>query len=274
MAFVWLVSYPKSGNTWLRIMLTSYLSETQQPISLTDPLVGPQNHLGRHSFDETMGINSSELTSKELDGYRHKYHDLFVNRYPGNTFTKVHETYLSKFTRKPLFPARQDCRVIYLVRNPLDIVASYAHQERCTFDEMIIRLADENSSVQHGSISFPEHLGTWSNHVEQWTAQTDLKVNVVRYEDMIADTYKELTRILQFAGLPIEKDKLANAIENAGFDALQALERTQGFSEHPDPTFQFFRKGSAGGWKEELTEAQIDRVKKDHHPQMTMFGYT
>ncbi|MBX2867818.1 MAG: sulfotransferase domain-containing protein, partial [Acidiferrobacterales bacterium] len=150
MTFIWLCSYPKSGNTWLRALLTSYLNDHRESQDSDRQLIGPSSHLTCHLFDETMGLNSSELTPQELDQYRYVFHKHFVQRFRGTTFTKVHESYLSRYSGHPMFPQDANCKAIYLIRNPLDIVPSYAHHDNSTLNEVIKHTKDSMAVVRHG----------------------------------------------------------------------------------------------------------------------------
>jgi aryl sulfotransferase len=273
MAFVWLVSYPKSGNTWLRVLLSNYRRIVLGPANLNEPLIGTQSHLSRHGFDEIMGIPSSELSEEELVHHRHKFHALFIEKYPGTSFTKVHETYDGQHDAPTVFPADDRCKVIYLVRNPLDIAPSFAHHENCSIEEIIRRMADERAMVRHGKTSFSEHIGAWDRHVLGWTEQDALPVLTIRYEDMLTDPRDAFSRIINFSELSLDRDKLEQAIESSRFDALQEKEKETGFSERPLASSHFFRKGRAGTWEDMLSDQQRDRILSDHGSTMQMFGY-
>lgn len=273
MPFVWLVSYPKSGNTWLRILLSNYRRDALEPADLNAPLIGTQAHLSRHLFDETMGFSSSDLSDEELVNFRHQFHALFIHKYSATTFTKVHETFDGRQNGQPVFPADDRCKVIYLVRNPLDIAPSFAHHENCGIEEIIKRMADEQAMVDHGETAFSEHIGSWDRHVCGWTEQVALPVLVIRYEDMLADPLDAFSRILCFSELPLDQGKLENAIQSSRFDALQAQEKETGFAERPVASTHFFRTGRSGAWQGILSDQQRDRILSDHGSTMQLFGY-
>jgi len=273
MAFVWLVSYPKSGNTWLRVLLSNYRREALGSANLNEPLIGTQSHLSRHGFDETIGIPSSDLSDKELVHYRHQLHTHFIEKYPGTSFTKVHETYDGRFNAPPVFPSDDRCKVIYLVRNPLDIVPSFAHHENCSIDKMIKHMADEDAIVGHGETAFPEHIGSWGRHVCGWAEQDALPVLTIRYEDMLTDPFDAFSRILGFSELSLDREKLEKAIGSSRFDALQAQERETGFAERPLVSTHFFRNGRSGAWEGILSDQQRDQILSDHRSTMQLFGY-
>tara|TARA_R110002124_G_scaffold126278_1_gene285776 strand:- start:7256 stop:8080 length:825 start_codon:yes stop_codon:yes gene_type:complete len=273
MAFVWLVSYPKSGNTWLRVLLSNYRRETLGSANLSEPLVGTQSHLSRHGFDEIMGFPSSDLSAEELAHYRNQYNALFIQKYPDTSFTKVHETYDGPYDVPTVFPSDDRCKVIYLARNPLDIAPSFAHHENCSIDKMIKHMADEEAMVAHGETAFSEHIGSWGRHVRGWTEQDALPVLTIRYEDMLTDPLDAFSRILDFSELSLDRSKLEKAIKASRFDALQAQERETGFVERPLVSTHFFRNGRSGTWEDILSDQQRDQILSDHGSTMQLFGY-
>lgn len=274
MTFVWLCSYPKSGNTWLRALLTSYLDECPIKQQTDRQLVGPSSHLSCHLFDETMGLNSSDLTPFELDHHRYIFHEHFVQKFRGTTFTKVHDSYRSRYTGRPLFPSHANCRVIYVIRNPLDIVPSYAHHDNTTTNRTIKHMMNPDAMVRHGNTSFDEYLGSWSSHVKEWTIQREIPKIIIRYEDLLENTSLVLTKVLHFCSLPINQKHLLSAINECSFDKLQAREETFGFKERPHHASHFFRIGRAGEGKKTLTDQQIHKISFSHGATMKQFGYS
>lgn len=273
MSFVWLVSYPKSGSTWVRILLSNYLSEAGDGWKWGDPLIGPPSHLARHEFDEVMGVASSDIPRASLDRFRRRWHRLYVKRFSGTTFTKVHESYFSRFDAEPVFPADDGCRVVYLARNPLDLAGSFAHHESTSVARIVARMTDPDAQIPHGETFFDEHLGGWSEHVGDWTGQSALETLVVRYEDVVADTLGTLKRIIGFGGLEWDARKAGNAIEASRFDTLRRNEEALGFKGRPAAAKSFFRRGRPGGWRQELSPDLARRIVADHRVRMEHLGY-
>ena len=123
MSIVWLASYPKSGNTWLRAVLTSYMQEGGGPASING-LVGLAGN-GRALFDEHVGLSSSDLTFSEVQRLRPLMYERLAAELPPPAFVKVHDACIR--TRVgPVFPRNATAAAIYLVRNSLDVAPSYA----------------------------------------------------------------------------------------------------------------------------------------------------
>jgi hypothetical protein len=109
--------------------------------------------------------------------------------------------------------------------------------------------------------------------VTSWLDQTELPVQLVRYEDLHTDPAATFAGILQAAGLPVDTKRLTAALAQSRFDRLQAQEEAAGFKERLMGAPRFFRRGQADSWRAELTPAQIERIVADHRLVMTRLGY-
>jgi hypothetical protein len=163
---------------------------------------------------------------------------------------------------------------IYVVRNPLDVVISYAHHAGTSIDNAIEILASTDAESDGTADSVYEVIGSWSQHVWSWTRNPNRALQIARYEDMLADPKKAFLSLAEHLQLTLSRRQLTTAIERSSFARLQAQEREKGFRERPSiATHNFFREGRAGQWREILTPAQINRIVHDHREQMERFGY-
>ena len=98
-------------------------------------------------------------------------------------------------------------------------------------------------------------------------------VLVVRYEDMIADPKQHFGAVARHLLMAPTEAQLESAIEMTGFERLRQKEADAGFAERPDTTRQFFRAGTAGQWRDTLSDGQVARIVAAHKPLMRRFGY-
>ena len=283
---VWLASYPKSGNTWLRTVLTNYLREDGGPASI-NALVGVPHH-GRDVFSEYLGLDSADMTDDEIARHLPRFREvlaerLFAQPHPGwilrrnqPGFAKTHEAY--RLPGAPArFPRAGAAGVVCLVRNPLDVAVSYAHYLNWPLDRTIRLMDDPTAHELHvpGGIfgRLPAPMATWSGHVASWTGQTHLPLHVVRYEDLLADPRAGFGAVVRFAGLERDGPRLDRAIAYSAFPRLQAQERESGFSEKQPAAPSFFRAGVAGSWRSALTPSQVRMLVDAHGEVMERFGY-
>jgi hypothetical protein len=275
-SIVWLASYPRSGNTWLRALLTNYLEEGGEPASI-DALVGGSDAILREVFDEELGLSSSDLTPEEILHHRPHLHELLAAELPRPSFVKVHDACLRTAGGALLFPPAATRGVVCVVRNPLDVAVSLADFWSWPVARGVAELNRPEATLSQpvGGIHevLPQRLLTWSGHVASWVEQRELPVHVVRYEDLLADTGAAFEGVLRFAGLEPEPGRLARAVAHARFDRLRAQEERSGFHEKPPTARFFFRAGRAGAWREALSHEQVRALVDAHASLMERFGY-
>ena len=273
---VWLASYPKSGNTWLRALLTNYLNEEDEPASINS-LAGHPELLLREEFDERIGLSSADLTPEEILDYRSRLHEQLGAELTRLSFYKVHDAFLRTAGGALLFPPGATHGAVYLVRNPLDVAVSYAHHWNWSMARAVVELCRPEAALsQHSSgihYLLPQPLLTWSSHVESWLEQRELPVHVARYEDLLADTDAVFAEILRFIGLEPDAGRVTGAVADSRFEQLRAQEERFGFGEKPRTCRSFFRAGRAGSWRDELSREQVRTLTDTHAGAMERFGY-
>ena len=272
----WLASYPKSGNTWMRVLLSNLLRREQGPASINALLPGGPAS-SREVFDELVGLPSSDMTPDKILLYLPLFRELLAAECARPTFAKVHDACLRNADGALLFPRTGTAGAIYIVRNPLDVAVSFAHHSQQSTDRKIAHMNDSamalTPSVRNIHAALPQPLSTWSGHVTSWLDQTEIPIHVVRYEDMHADPVAALGGVARFAGLEHDTDRLALAVERSRFERLRAEEEQEGFRERMPLAPSFFRKGRAGDWRGALSAKQIRAVVDAHAPVMERLGY-
>lgn len=275
-SIVWLASYPKSGNTWLRAMLTHLLQTPGEGFSL-DALAGRPEGGDRHALDDACGISSAEMGAAELLPYRAMLHRQMAAAADAPLFVKTHDLHAVASDGTVLFPADASRAAVYIVRDPRDVALSFAHHSRWDIDRTIARMGDRGATLNvwpdRISDFLPIRLGSWSDHVESWTGQDAIPLCLLRYEDMLADPAAALAKVVVIAGLDAAPAAIAAAAAASGFEALRAREVAEGFREKPPGLPTFFRSGRAGEGATALTPAQIARITADHGDRMAALGY-
>lgn len=276
MGIVWLASYPKSGNTWVRAVLTAYLRADDAPASINALIASPITS-NRDAFDEALGLESSDMTPDEVLRYRPRFHAVLAEELPSPAFVKVHDAYLRSSCGAALFPESAASGVVYLVRNPLDVAISYAHHRSQPIDDTV-RWMNDSAAAESDSAAgifhrLPEPLTTWSGHVASWLDQDEVPLHVARYEDLLADPHAAFGRIVRFAGLEWDAARLARAIDRSAFPRLRAQETESGFREKQPTAPSFFRAGVAGSWRTTLSPRQVRALVDAHGPMMERLGY-
>ena len=204
-----------------------------------------------------------------------------TSKYPSKPraplFLKVHDAFTYTRYGYPLISKAATAGVIYLLRNPLDVAVSFAHHSATTVERMVHKMGEadfafvDNPHRLHNQLR--QRLLTWSEHVTSWVDEPGLRVWVVRYEDLHADTVAAFTEVVRFCGLDVDPVRIKKAVRFSQFEQLQRQEADHGFGERMPRAESFFRKGQVGSWHEELTPDQIQRLIADHAPVMRRFGY-
>lgn len=233
-SIIWLASYPKSGNTWMRILLTNYLRNADEPADINQLDVGPIASNLR-AFDENVGVEASDLTQQEIERYRPLVYERISALASEPVFLKVHDACTYSAEGHPLISKRATRGVVYLVRNPLDVAVSFAHHLRRSLESTIQAMGDEHYALVDKKDGFKSQLRqpllTWSGHVNSWLEQPDLDVHVVRYEDMKADPEATFTQVVRFAGMEDDPARIRKAIGFSSFGRLKKQEQEAGFRE-------------------------------------------
>lgn len=271
----WLASYPKSGNTWFRSFLSNLQRNGNAPADINDLATG-NIASARGWLDEVLGFDTAELDADEVEHLRPAVYDWTLQE-PAIGYHKIHDAYTHTTTGEPLVGSAATLGALYIVRNPLDVAPSYANHNQSTVDQAITLMGDPQNAMSQSRKKLlsqvRQRLLTWSGHVQSWGDAPGLNCLVIRYEDMLARPIATFTQAAHFLQLPDDPQRIEKAIRFSDFKVLSAQEAENGFRERPAKAARFFRQGQSGGWRNQLTTAQVDRIVADHGTVMQRFGY-
>jgi hypothetical protein len=236
-----LVSYPRSGNTWTRFLIAN-LVHSQQNVSFLN--------IERLIPDTSSQSNRALLRTPRPRII--KTHQYFDHRYP---------------------------KTIYIVRDPRDVALSYYDFQRkyqqIEDSRPLERYVDD--FVRGRLIS--ADWGTWAENVASWISTRGQRKEflLLRYEDMIKDTASELARVARFLGIDPEPSRLLRAVELSSADRMRALEKTEQDQWIATKTrrkdIPFVGVAKAGGWRTSLPESCIRQIELAWGEVMTTVGY-
>jgi hypothetical protein len=236
---IFLVSFPKSGNTWTRFLLAN-LRFPNEPATWAN--------INRLIPDPTA------TSKKDFD------------RMPRPRIIKSHECF------DPRYP-----RVVYIVRDPRDVVLSQYHYHRK------LRKIEDDSPLETFVTRFlagetcPH--GSWGQNIATWlyTSEESPRFLLLRYEDLIADTAKELAKVVNFLQFPAGPELIAQAVERSSADRMRSMEKAQtdknGLVKGSRKDLSFVRAAGSGGWRSELPAAMVARSESAWGPLMKHLGY-
>lgn len=285
---IWLASYPKSGNTWFRALLANLDPKREAPAEINNLDSSDSIASARGRFDNNLLIDSDLLSFDEIDVLRPRlYRFLATDRmedpfdpessYPVR-FVKTHDSYTITTAGEPIMGgADAAAGALLFVRDPRDVAPSLANHQGCSIDEAITLMGDPAYSFcadpRRAANQLRQKLCGWGDFAQSWLDQRDIPVHLVRYENLHADPIATIRAALDFAGWPNDDAAIERAVRFAAIDELQRQEGEKGFAEKPRGTERFFRRGIAGGWRDDLNAGQVARIEQDHVAMMQRLGY-
>ncbi|MGH8146631.1 MAG: sulfotransferase domain-containing protein [Rhodanobacteraceae bacterium] len=272
---VWLASYPKSGNTWLRAFLANLIANRVTPLAPDELRDHGDAEALAGRYIELAGCSNLDLGPQELAALRMDVHVLIAQRAQGTRLVKTHN-FCGSFEGHALINWQVTAGAIYVVRNPLDVAVSMTHHFGLTLEEAIERLGDDRVASANDELFVSHFIGSWSTHVKSWADAAERapgKVIVLRYEDLLDKPAKHFAKAAKLIGLGQDKARIERAVKHTSFQTLATLEKKHGFVEAVDEKTRFFFKGRANQWREALSREQVQRIVDDHREQMQRFKY-
>lgn len=273
--FYWIASYPKSGNTWLRLALRE-LVQPNRPIGPLDSVGFAPMVSERTDIEEALDIESSDLNRAELEMLRPAAYRAMAANAIRPLYRKVHDARLDTAAGL-LFPVEATLGSFYVVRDPRDVAVSWACFAGMDMDAAVAMLCDPATillpSPGRPPLAVAQRLSCWSGHVRSWLDAPGRPCCLVRYEDMLADPASALGRVAGYAGIAHGEADIRRAVEMTRFETLREREAVHGFNGGQAGTVPFFRSGRAGQWRTALNPRQVARIEEAHGEMMARLGY-
>ena len=276
---IWLASYPKSGNTWLRMFLKSYFQKPGTKFELDRKL---DDDFISGGFPDIEILKHLKINFKKFDEIARNWETMqdYINLNNKTNFLKTHNSMCTVGPYK--FTTHKNTKGgIYLIRDPRDVLVSYSNHlgasYESTFKIMSSSEGHESPPPSGENESYEKTLlGSWADHYNSWKSYKSSKILVIKYEDMVLQSYDTFKKIINYLNeidnIEVNEKKLSTALKQTEFNELQKMETKQGFREKLAGNL-FFRKGKTGAWKEELPRDLINKIEKLFHKEMIELGY-
>lgn len=269
---VWVASYPKSGNTWVRAFLFHLINSdvTQGTINKFSEVC--DNESNRKFYLPFVNAEDTQTASYFASLRRSVQQDI-ARKNSSSVFLKTHN-FMGSYDGYALQDSNIASAVIYIVRNPLDVAFSISHHYQMTIHEAISFISNEDTFIEMSDSNVGSFISSWSTHVQSWTNGMDKhpRYCIMRYEDMLINPVKSFKKIARLIGVTDMK-RIKSAVAKSQFSQLKQQESKFGFVENPYQSNRFFRLGLANQWRELLLKEDIQRVVDAHPKQMQKFGY-
>jgi len=253
-----LASWPKSGNTWMRSLICNYLKGKQVSINemaKTIPIDSSRGiwteYLGMPNYEGMDGVNNRVKMYKTLS---EKIGDkrLFLKSHSANLTINKHQMFDMKYIE----------RVVHIVRNPFDVLPSFAHHMGLGIEDAWAKMQKDSLAMNGSEKQHREVSSSWMLHTNSFLSISNNpdRYLLVRYEDLKMKPITTFKKVVEFVGLTYSEERLVGAIYRSSFENLKSQEETDGFKEKAkDRTF--FRKGQIGSFKDDVPEKIREEMK-------------
>lgn len=285
---IWLASYPKSGNTWVRIFLNSLFYTDDNETNINNLSIG-QFPNRKHFEGITENIDDINEFSKNCINAQ-----LRLNLLNETKFFKTHHAYWQngkyRFT-----DIQNSLGVIYIVRDPRNVITSLKNHfnfdnyngalKFLLDDRKVIGIKSSNKEKiteiknQKNEADIPHIISSWKNHFNSWK-KMNKNYLLVKYENLINSPEKEFQKITSFLekliNVKFDKNRILDAVEKSSFDNLKKKEQTHGFIEAPillNQSSSFFNMGPKNDWRKLLNKKIAKKIEKEFEIEMSELNY-
>jgi len=280
----WIASYPKSGNTWLRALISAYYYSKDGV------------------FNQNILKNIGQFPEKKyLTGFNHNPNEVGdtakfwikaqekINEDKKIRFFKTHNIFgavnNSKFSNK-----QNSAGCIYIVRDPRNVITSIKNHYELDDNEALKWMINPNKFIydverveQYGYSDF-QFISSWSMNNKSWRVQKEIPIKIIRYEDLLKETYNVFKDVIEFINKTlhikdkINKEKLKNSVRSTFFDKLKNDEKNNGFveavpSKISKEKIPFFNLGPDNDWKKILDKDQQIKLTDMFQGDLIELGY-
>jgi len=274
---LWIASYPKSGNTWMRAILTSLIYSKDGIFDFTLlPKIDQFEKL--QYFDFVKDIN--------IDDYKRLNELPIISKYWAEAQTRIVSKELILFKTHSCNYSHNNLNYtnqiktrggIYIIRDPRDVAVSYSKFIGESIDMTIDYMLGQSRQIWNQNKSLGIILSRWDYHVASWF-NLNAPIIFIRYEDLLDKTEKILNELINFLTeelkikIDVNEKKIDNIIQSTSFNLLKQKEKEEGFRE-ASKSSAFFREGKSMQWKNDLNEKQISKIEANFGEAMKKFNY-
>ena len=273
---IWIASYPKSGNTWLRSLISSYYFSADGIFNQNSlPLI---QQFPQKKYFKSFNYNPEIVTDTAKFWISAQK---IINKDKKIKFFKTHNILGAinncKFTDK-----KNTIGCIYVIRDPRNVITSLQNHYEMTKEESLNFMLNENKFIYDYGIkndySNFQFISSWEKNYQSWLNQKNFSVILIKYEDLIKDTLKTFKKVIDFIELITKsqkgynEEKAKNSIQSTTFEKMRKIERKDGFiesilSKNESQKIPFFHLGPKNNWKnifDEIYQKKLNHTFKQN----------
>ncbi len=278
----WIASYPKSGNTWVRALISTYYY-SQDGIFSGDLIKKIGQFPEKVHFD---GFDYNQKIVTDTTRFWIQAQER-INEDGKMKFKKTHNC-LSSINGNNFTNKKNTVACIYVVRDPRNLITSLKNHYELDYNEALKFMTNEKKFIfdhhkknDYGDFQF---ISSWENNFLSWKNQNDFPIKIIRYEDLLNKTYYTFENLINFINKilrinkEIDEKKLKNSISSTSFDKLKEYEKNFGFSESvfskvSNTSIPFFNLGPDNNWKKILDKDFQNKLNIKFNKSLKFFSY-
>ena len=282
---IWIASYPKSGNTWVRSFLGHYFFSKKDDFSFDNLKYIPNFNISNFIEDRKLIKNNLDMTKLWLPVQKH-----INEKIKKNLFFKTHNANIN-INGNNFTDGSVSSGCIYVVRDPRNIITSYKNFENRSYESMMRFMLDDKSFLFSDETTFKkfgikgiEVICSWSIHYNSWFCNKQkIPICLVKYEDLVSNPLKEFKKIFQFLkkinneeNTKFDEKRALHIINEISFENLKKKELKDGFVENNvrrDQKNIFFNQGKANQWEKLLPKNIRTKIEKAFEKEMLELDY-
>ena len=282
---IWIASYPKSGNTWIRSLLASYLFSKNGNFNFN-----LLKHINQFSAEI---LSSDTAKNQDLEDKISKNwipNQELINRDKKIHFLKTHNA-LCTINNNKFTDELNTAACIYIVRDPRNLVTSLSHHYDLNYENALEFITNKRKIIfpkalntkndRHNDFNF---ISDWSGHYNSWKNISFCPIKIIKYEDLLSDTKNVFISILKFISkfikldLDLKDQKINNAVKTTNFDNLRILDDKENFEESVISTkknkkVKFFNLGKDNDWRKLLEKSLVLKIEEKFQKEMNELNY-
>ena len=276
---IWIASYPKSGNTWVRSFLTAYYF-CKKGIFDINKLSLIEDYPNKQFFKET--VKQGEI-HKHWESSQQKIYEKKEAK-----FLKTHNSLITAFGNDFAKP-KYTLGVIYIIRDPRNVITSVKnHNDLESYDKALKFMQDENKVLEDyphlKNYAKTNIVNSWRINYQSWLRTKSFPRLIIRYEDMTKKPIETFRKLVTFVNSlvrlkdEIDAEKLNRAVNSTSFKSLQRIEDQGKFGENvyslkDNRKIKFFYQGPENDWKKNLNENMIKKMNEYYYKDLKFFKY-
>ena len=279
----WIASYPKSGNTWLRALISSYFYTEDgffyEKIIKKIGQFPEKMHFKSFKYNQNILTDTTRFWIKAQEK---------INNDSKLRFFKTHNAF-GTLNNNQFTDRKNSIGAIYIIRDPRNVITSLKNHYELNNDQALKWMMNENNYIydvgkfkEDGYSDF-QFISSWKTNLKSWSKQKKIPIKIIKYEDLLNNTYSVFLDVIEFINeitnqKKINKNKLKNSVNSTFFDKLKEYEKRNGFSEaitskNNNKKIPFFNLGPKNDWTKILDKGLQVKINDIFKNEINELGY-